>query len=177
MSVVRFITIGDATLVVLIYEIRLAELNNGRGELRLDEAEVAEIPKMEALLQWLEIIGNEAALDAEAGVNTDATSIDLDSEMAEWLLQILSTVLKTEDLHAVVFAVATSLVTLAPVVLATNLAEVLVLVSSWARIISAKGITMMASRVKSVRIEIFLRNEWAEFKRVMMTEGRGKTEK
>lgn len=63
-----FIGKGDATLVVLIYKIKLAELDKGRAELLLDEAV--------ALLQWLEIMGDEATADAEADIDLDATSLD-----------------------------------------------------------------------------------------------------
>lgn len=85
--------------------------------------------------------------------------------------------LETEELYAVVSAVATSLVTLAAVGLTTNLAEAVVTVSSWARTILAKGIIMMeASRRKTFKVEISITSEWAEFERGMMTEGRRKRE-
>ena len=69
-----------------------------------------EIADIETLLQWLEIVRNEATSDTEVDVNPDATLLDWDIELDGQVLQLLSTVLKTEDSNAVVMAEATLLV-------------------------------------------------------------------
>lgn len=58
--------------------------------------------------------------------------------------------------------------------LTTNLAEAIVMVSSWARTALAKCITMSASRAKVLKVETSIKSEWAEFEIGMMTEGRKK---
>ena len=93
-----------------VYENEPAELDEGTAGLLKYEAVAVDIADMEALLQWLEIVGNEATSDSEADVNPDATLLDWDIELDGQVLQLLSTVLRTEDLNAVVMDEATLLV-------------------------------------------------------------------
>lgn len=93
-----------------VYEIEPAELDKGTKGLLKHEAVAVDVADTETLLQWLEIVGNEATSDTEADINPDAKLLDWDTELDEQVLLLLSIVLKTEDFNAVVLAEATSLV-------------------------------------------------------------------
>ena len=69
-----------------IYEIEPTELDKGTPRLLEYEAVAVDIAGIGTLLQWLEMVGNEASSDTEADTDPDATLLDCETELDELVL-------------------------------------------------------------------------------------------